>query len=151
MKRIVFMGTPDYATIIFEQLLQSNYNIVALFTQQDKPIGRKQTITPPHIKQFAINNNINIPIFQPLTLKDPQVWQQIKDLKPDIIITDIRMPNMSGNDLVDKIKQIDPNMPIVVVSGHGRLIKKTNKADVFLEKPINFIRLVTEIHKLLKK
>ena len=47
MKRIVFMGTPDYATIIFEQLLQSNYNIVALFTQQDKPIGRKQTITPP--------------------------------------------------------------------------------------------------------
>ena len=86
MKRIVFMGTPDYATIIFEQLLQSNYNIVALFTQQDKPIGRKQTITPPHIKQFVINNNINIPIFQPPTLKDPQVWQQIKDLKPDIII-----------------------------------------------------------------
>jgi methionyl-tRNA formyltransferase len=86
MKRIVFMGTPDYATIIFEQLLQSNYNIVALFTQQDKPIGRKQTITPPHIKQFVINNNINIPIFQPFTLKDPQVWQQIKDLKPDIII-----------------------------------------------------------------
>ena len=73
------------------------------------------------------------------------------ELKPDIIITDIRMPNMSGNDLVDKIKQIDPNMPIVVVSGHGRLIKRTNKADVFLEKPINFIRLVTEMHRLLKK
>jgi len=69
----------------------------------------------------------------------------------DIVLTDIRMPNMSGNDLVDKIKQIDPKMPIVVVSGHGRLIKRTNKADVFLEKPINFIRLVTEIHRLLKK
>ena len=43
--RIVFMGTPDYATIIFERLLEDNYNIVALFTQPDKPVGRKKILT----------------------------------------------------------------------------------------------------------
>ena len=42
-KRIIFMGTPDYATVIFEKLLEENYNIVALFTQADKPVGRKQS------------------------------------------------------------------------------------------------------------
>jgi len=74
--------------------------------------------------------------------------EKFKELKPDIIVTDIRMPNMSGNDMIDEIKQIDPNIPVIVVSGHGRMIKKENKADIFLEKPIKFDKLIREIHNL---
>lgn len=85
-KRIVFMGTPDYATIIFEKLLENDYNIVALFTQPDKPVGRKQVITPPHIKQFALDNGLSLPIYQPNSLKETATIQTIKDLNPDIII-----------------------------------------------------------------
>jgi methionyl-tRNA formyltransferase len=85
-KRIVFMGTPDYATIIFEQLLEKDYNIVALFTQPDKPVGRKQVVTPPHIKQFALDNGLSLPIYQPNSLKETATIQTIKDLKPDVII-----------------------------------------------------------------
>ena len=70
------------------------------------------------------------------------------EIKPDIIVSDIRMPNMSGNDMIDKIKEISPSTPIIVVSGHGRMIKKTNKADLFLEKPIKFDQLIKEIHRL---
>lgn len=84
--KIVYMGTPDYATIIFEKLLENNYDIVALFTQPDKPVGRKQVLTPPHIKQFALEHGLSLPIYQPKTLKDINVVQTIKDLKPDIII-----------------------------------------------------------------
>jgi CheY-like chemotaxis protein len=77
--------------------------------------------------------------------------EKFKEEKPDIIISDIRMPNMSGNDMIDIIKDIDPNLPIVVVTGHGRMLKKSNKADVFLDKPIKFDKLIEAIHKLTTK
>jgi methionyl-tRNA formyltransferase len=86
-KKILFMGTPDYATTIFKELLQSKYEIVGLFTQPDKPVGRKQVLTPPHIKQYCLDDNINIPIFQPLKLRNnDEVKEQIENLKPDFII-----------------------------------------------------------------
>ena len=86
-KRILFMGTPDYATTIFIELLKSKYEIVGLFTQPDKPVGRKQILTPPHIKQFCLDENLNIPIFQPLKLRgNEEATKQIKELNPDFII-----------------------------------------------------------------
>ncbi len=86
-KRILFMGTPDYATKIFEEILNSSYEIVGLFTQADKPVGRKQIITAPHIKQFCIEKNVDVPIFQPVKLRgNLEAKKQIEDLKPDFII-----------------------------------------------------------------
>ena len=86
-KRILFMGTPDYATTIFKELINSEYKVIGLFTQPDKPVGRKQILTPPHIKQFCIDENLSIPIFQPLKLRgNEEVKNQIKSLNPDFII-----------------------------------------------------------------
>ncbi|MDD2887938.1 MAG: methionyl-tRNA formyltransferase [Aliarcobacter sp.] len=86
-KKILFMGTPDYATTIFEELINSEYEIVGLFTQPDKPVGRKQVLTAPHIKQYCIDENINIPIFQPLKLRgNEEATEQIKGLNPDFIV-----------------------------------------------------------------
>ena len=86
-KRILFMGTPDYATTIFKELINSEYEVIGLFTQPDKPVGRKQILTPPHIKQFCIDENLSIPIFQPLKLRgNEEVKNQIKSLNPDFII-----------------------------------------------------------------
>jgi methionyl-tRNA formyltransferase len=86
-KKILFMGTPDYATTIFKELINSEYELVGLFTQPDKPFGRKQVLTPPHIKQFCLDENLNIPIFQPLKLRgNEDVTKQIKELNPDFII-----------------------------------------------------------------
>ncbi len=84
--RIVFMGTPDYATVIFEKLLEEDFNIVALFTQPDKKVGRKQIMTPPHIKQFCLDNGLILPIYQPLTLKEDFTAKTIQELNPDFII-----------------------------------------------------------------
>jgi methionyl-tRNA formyltransferase len=86
-KRVIFMGTPDYATTIFKQLLKSSYEVAALFTQPDKPVGRKQVITPPHIKQYCIDNSLELPIFQPERLSgNADIVTQIKQLNPDFII-----------------------------------------------------------------
>ena len=86
-KKVLFMGTPSYATEIFKKLLSSNYEVIGLFTQPYKPVGRKQVLTPPDIKQFCIDNSINIPIFQPEKLRDNlAAYLVIKELKPDFII-----------------------------------------------------------------
>ena len=86
-KRILFMGTPDYATTIFKELINSKYEVIGLFTQPDKPVGRKQILTPPHIKQYYLEQNFTFPIFQPLKLKEnEEAKKQIQDLNPDFII-----------------------------------------------------------------
>ncbi len=81
------MGTPQYATQIFDTLIKSNYEVVALFTQPDKPVGRKQILTPPHIKQYCLENNFQLPIFQPEKLKNnDEVINQLREIKPDFVV-----------------------------------------------------------------
>jgi len=81
------MGTPHYATTIFEALLKSDFEVKALFTQPDKPVGRKQILTPPHIKQYCLDNDLAFPIFQPKSLRNnSEMALEIKNLKPDFIV-----------------------------------------------------------------
>lgn len=127
-KKILFMGTPDYATTIFKELLQSKYEIVGLFTQPDKPVGRKQVLTPPHIKQYCLDNNINIPIFQPLKLRNNhEAKEQIENLKPDFIIV-----AAYGQILPKEILDIAP-----CINLHASLLPKYRGASPIQESLLN--------------
>ncbi|TDJ86538.1 methionyl-tRNA formyltransferase [Campylobacter volucris] len=86
MKNIIFMGTPSYATCILKELIKEGFNIQALFTQPDKPVGRKQILTPSDTKKFILENNLNIKIYTPKSLKDENIIKDTKDLKPDFIV-----------------------------------------------------------------
>lgn len=86
MKNIIFMGTPSYATCILKELIKEGFNIQALFTQSDKPVGRKQILTPSDTKKFILENNLDIKIYTPKSLKDENIIKDIKDLKPDFIV-----------------------------------------------------------------
>ncbi|HHP0339158.1 TPA: methionyl-tRNA formyltransferase [Campylobacter lari subsp. concheus] len=86
MKNIIFMGTPSYATCILKGLIDKGFNVQALFTQPDKPVGRKQILTPSDTKKFVLENNLNIEIFTPKSLKDENIINGIKSLKPDFIV-----------------------------------------------------------------
>ncbi len=74
--------------------------------------------------------------------------KQFKENQPDIIISDIRMPNMNGNEMIELIKDINPSIPVIVVSGHGKIIRATPKADIIMEKPIKFDKLLEHIYNL---
>lgn len=66
--RIVYLGTPEISANVLERMIEENYNIVAVVSQEDKPIGRKQIITPTPVKKVALIHNI--PVFQPHKIRD---------------------------------------------------------------------------------
>lgn len=82
--RVVYMGTPDFAVKPLEALLNNNYDVVGVFTQPDKPVGRKAILTPPPVKVVAVENNI--PVFQPDSLKNGEGLKILEELKPDVVI-----------------------------------------------------------------
>ncbi len=82
--KIVYMGTPDFAVEPLKALIESDYEVVGVFTQPDKPVGRKAVLTPPPVKVLAEENNI--PVFQPDTLKNGVGVEILKNLNPDIVI-----------------------------------------------------------------
>lgn len=78
------MGTPDFAVPCLEGLINSEHEVLAVFSQPDKPVGRKQILTPPPVKACAVSNNI--PVFQPETLKSDEAVDLIKSFKADAFI-----------------------------------------------------------------
>ncbi|MBR3591970.1 MAG: methionyl-tRNA formyltransferase [Clostridia bacterium] len=82
--RIVFMGTPDYAAVTLQKLIDEKYDIAAVFAQPDKPVGRKQILTPPETKVLA--QKYDIPVYQPKTLRDGEAYKVLKELNPDAIV-----------------------------------------------------------------
>ena len=81
---IIFMGTPEFAVPTLKALIESNHNIVGVFTQPDKAVGRKQIMTPPPVKVCAEENGI--PVFQPNSLKTPEAEELIKSLSPELMV-----------------------------------------------------------------
>lgn len=82
--RIVFMGTPDFAVPCLEKLISSGHDVVGVFSQPDKPVGRKQILTPPEVKACALK--YDIPVYQPEKIKGSNSAEIIKKLAPDVII-----------------------------------------------------------------
>lgn len=80
--RIVFMGTGDIAIPSFSVLLGNG--LVALVTQPDKPVGRKQKLTPPQIKTVAEQHGV--PVLQPEKARDKDFLEELAALKPDVIV-----------------------------------------------------------------
>ncbi len=81
--KIIFVGTPDFAVPTLKALIaDADFEIAAVITQEDKPVGRKQTLTPPSVKIIALKNNIIV--WQPAKIKD--IKNEIAALKPDFIV-----------------------------------------------------------------
>lgn len=80
--RIVFMGSPRFAAVILEELSNS-YDVVGVYTQPDRVRKRGKELIPTPVKELALK--LSIPVFEPRTLRDSDVVEQIRSLDPDII------------------------------------------------------------------
>ena len=82
--RIVFMGTPDFASASLKKLIDEKFDVVGVFTQPDKPKGRGMELCASPVKELALENNL--PVFQPAKMRDGTALAQIKALEPDILV-----------------------------------------------------------------
>ncbi|WP_215408299.1 methionyl-tRNA formyltransferase [Vibrio gigantis] len=82
--RIVFAGTPDFAARHLAALLSSEHEVIAVYTQPDRPAGRGKKLTASPVKNIALENNI--PVYQPENFKSDEAKQELADLNADIMV-----------------------------------------------------------------
>src|SRR5437870_6260372 len=82
--RIVFIGAGEIGVPTLQALLNSDHQVVGVVTQADKPVGREQQIEPPPIKKAIAG--IAVPILQPARVKDAEAIEEIRSLKPDVMV-----------------------------------------------------------------
>jgi methionyl-tRNA formyltransferase len=89
--RIVFMGTPEFAVETLQALVENDYNVVAVVTQPDKPVGRHQTeMQPSQVKQYAVAHGL--PVLQPEKMKDPEFIEQLRSYNANLqVVVAFRM------------------------------------------------------------
>jgi methionyl-tRNA formyltransferase len=109
--RIVFMGTPEFAVASLDALVQAGYNIVGVITAPDKPAGRGMKLTESAVKKYAVEKQL--PILQPVKLKDPVFLEELKALQADLqIVVAFRM-----------LPEVVWNMPPMgTINLHGSLL-----------------------------
>lgn len=82
--KIIYMGTPDFAVPALKSLASSKHEVCAVFTQPDKPRGRKMILTPPDVKVCA--QSLGIPVYQPESMKNGDALEIIGRYNPDVIV-----------------------------------------------------------------
>lgn len=82
--RLVFMGTPDFAVGCLEALIKAGHDVVAVYSQPDKPVGRKREILPTPVKQCALSYGIEVR--QPTTLRNAEETEALRALAPDAVV-----------------------------------------------------------------
>jgi methionyl-tRNA formyltransferase len=82
--KIIFAGTPEFAAVALQKLLTSPHQIVAVYTQPDRPAGRGRKVTASAVKELALKNNI--PVYQPVSLRDDAEQKKIADLQADVMV-----------------------------------------------------------------
>jgi len=82
--RVVFAGTPDFAAIHLNALVEAGVNLCGVYTQPDRPAGRGKKLTPSPVKSLALQ--YQLPVFQPQNLKDSENQAEFAALKPDLFI-----------------------------------------------------------------
>jgi len=112
--RIVFMGTPDYSVRTLEALINAGHEVVGVYAQPDKPVGRKRILTAPPVKVYAQEKDI--PVYQPDRLKAPEVLENLKELAPELIVV-----VAYGKILPEEILNLPP---YGCINGHASLLPK---------------------------
>ncbi|MBF8808667.1 MAG: methionyl-tRNA formyltransferase [Enterococcus lacertideformus] len=114
MTKLVFMGTPAFSVPILEGLLEEGYEVVAVVTQPDRPVGRKKVITPSPVKTAAVKHGLLV--LQPEKITGSAEMEKIIALKPDVLIT-----AAFGQFLPEKLLQVPTHGAVNV---HASLLPK---------------------------
>lgn len=82
--RLIFAGTPEFAASHLQALLDAGLNIIAVYTQPDRPAGRGQKLAMSAVKQLALAHDL--PVYQPASLRSPEAQSELASLQPDLMV-----------------------------------------------------------------
>ena len=82
--RVIFMGTPDFATGTLEEIVLAGHEVVGVVTQLDKPKGRGKNLMPTPVKEVAMK--FELPVYQPKKVREPEFVEILRSLKPDVMV-----------------------------------------------------------------
>ena len=82
--RIIYAGTPDFSVAALQALIASSHEVIAVYTQPDRPAGRGRGLQMSPVKQEALQHDI--PVYQPASLKDENAQQELKALNADLMV-----------------------------------------------------------------
>ena len=82
--RVVFMGTPAFGAAVLRRLVEDGWNVIAAYTQPDKPKNRGMKLTASPVKEYAVT--AGIPVYQPVSCRDEAVLAELRGLEPDVIV-----------------------------------------------------------------
>ncbi|MEG1043383.1 MAG: methionyl-tRNA formyltransferase [Oscillospiraceae bacterium] len=112
--KIAFMGTPEFAVPTLQRLIDDGHEIVAVFTQPDKPKGRGYKLAPPPVKELA--EKYDLKVFQPTKMKDGTVLSILKDCQPEVIVV-VAYGRLLPKDIIEFPKY-------GCINGHASLLPK---------------------------
>ena len=112
--RIVFMGTPDFAAVSLQRLLDERFDVVGVFTQPDKPKNRGMKLQPSPVKEIALT--AGLPVFQPAKMRDGTALADLQSLQPDILVV-VAYGRILPDDLLAAA-------PYGAINVHGSLLPK---------------------------
>ena len=114
MTSVIFLGTPEFSATVLKGLLAADYDVVAVVTQPDKPVGRKQTLQESPVKILAREQNIEV--YQPAKLPGSEELEVLKKFNPDLIIT-AAYGQFLPNSFLESAK-------VAAINVHGSLLPK---------------------------
>ncbi|MCK1992529.1 methionyl-tRNA formyltransferase [Peribacillus muralis] len=85
MTKIIFMGTPDFSVPVLKRIIDEGFDVIAVVTQPDRPVGRKKVLTPPPVKVEAEIQGI--PVYQPEKIREKEELEKIIALGADLVVT----------------------------------------------------------------
>lgn len=112
--RIVFMGTPDFAVPCLARILADGHEVVGVFTQPDKPVGRHAVLTAPPVKALALEKGL--PVYQPAKMRDGTALALLQELHPECVVV-----VAYGRILPQELLDVPPKGCINI---HGSLLPK---------------------------
>lgn len=101
MTKIIFMGTPDFSVPVLKRIIDEGYDVIAVVTQPDRPVGRKKVLTPPPVKVEAEKHGI--PVYQPEKIREKEELEKIIALNADLVVT-AAFGQILPNELLDAPK-----------------------------------------------